>query len=86
MLKVDTRIGKVWDVVPKKDATKSNLKPFRNLPSIDESNSFDGRFIFESTSTGGGETVYYMMDSNTGQVWQLNMYRCEATEIFELTN
>lgn len=86
LLKVDTQIGKVWYVVSKKDAAKSNLKPFKNLPDVDESNSYEGRFVFETTFTGGGDTVYFMMDSQTGKVWQLDMYRCEANEIFESSN
>lgn len=84
LLKGDTRTGKVWFIIVKKDATVSNLREYSNIPVVDESQSYDGRFVFLPTTTiGGGWKMCLMMDSKTGQLWQLNFdkNKFEAVEI-----
>lgn len=68
LLKLDTRIGKVWMVQYRMGATESVVKPIDYFPKADEDEGWNGRFELYPTRN---VYTFIMIDNKNGDAYQV---------------
>ena len=72
--KLDTRIGKIWEIKNHWNYEKTQITEFTGIECPAETNSFDGRFSFK-VQANNGDAWIYVFDSKTGNLWTCRIGR-----------